>query len=249
MHMTIHEFFKVNNKIALAFSGGTDSAYLLWEAVNCGADVKAYYVKSALQPGFETRDAEELAEKLGCGFEILKVDVLSDPDVTANPADRCYYCKKRIMGTIIAAAKVDGYDLLCDGTNASDDISDRPGYKALQELGIRSPLRECGITKAEVRARSKEAGLPTWSKPAYACLATRIKTGEPITAEKLEITEKAEGILFDMGYSDFRVRMRGDAALVQIAKDQHARAMAEEKVIIEAIGGLYSSVSIDPQPR
>ena len=247
--MTIQDFFKENNKIALAFSGGTDSAYLLCEAVHCGADVKAYYVKSALQPGFETRDAEELAEKLGCGFEILNVDVLSDPDVTANPADRCYYCKKRIMGTIITAARADGYELICDGTNASDDISDRPGYKALKELGIRSPLRDCGITKADVRKRSKDAGLATWSKPAYACLATRIKTGEPITAEKLAITEKAEGILFDMGYSDFRVRMRGDAALVQISKEQHGRAMTEEKMIKEAIGGLYSSVTIDPSAR
>lgn len=247
--MTIQDFFKENNKIALAFSGGTDSAYLLWEAVRCGADVKAYYVKSALQPGFETRDAKALAEKLGCGFEILEVDVLSDPAVTSNPPDRCYHCKKRIMGTIIAAAEADGYETLCDGTNASDDISDRPGYKALQELGIRSPLRECGITKSEVRERSREAGLATWSKPAYACLATRIKTGEAITAEKLAITEKAEGALFDMGYRDFRVRMRGDAALVQIAKDQHARALAEQDKIKEAIGGSYSSVSIDPQPR
>lgn len=247
--MTIQDFFKKNKKIALAFSGGTDSAYLLWEAVRCGADVKAYYVKSALQPGFETRDAKELAEKLGCGFEILEVDVLSDPAVTSNPPDRCYHCKKRIMGTIIAAAKADGYEMLCDGTNASDDISDRPGYKALQELGIRSPLRECGITKSVVRERSREAGLATWSKPAYACLATRIKTGEAITAEKLAITEKAEGALFDMGYSDFRVRMRGDAALVQIAKDQHARAVSEQDKIKEAIGGSYSSVSIDPQPR
>lgn len=247
--MEIKDFFKENNRIAIAFSGGTDSAYLLWEAVNCGADVKAYYVKSALQPAFETKDAEDLANKLGCGFEVLKVDVLSDPVVAANPPDRCYYCKQHVMGTILEAAHKDGYEILCDGTNASDDISDRPGYRALQELGVRSPLKECGITKDEIRRRSKEAGLPTWDKPAYACLATRIKTGETITAEKLEITEKAEGILFDMGYKDFRVRMRGSDALVQIAEDQHARALAEEGAIKEALGGLYSSVSIDPKAR
>lgn len=247
--MTLQEFFRDNNAIALAFSGGTDSAYLLCEALRCGTDVKAYYVKSALQPDFEIRDAEKLAAKLGCSFEILEADVLSDPVITANPADRCYHCKKVIMGTILKAARADGYAILCDGTNASDDISVRPGYRALQELGIRSPLRECGVTKTEIRRLSKKYGLSIWSKPAYACLATRIRTSEPITAEKLEITEKAEGILFDMGYRDFRVRMRGSSALVQIHKDQHARALAEENIIKEAIGGLYSEVNIDPQPR
>ena len=247
--MKLTDFFKKNSKVAVALSGGVDSAYLLYAAVNAGADVKAYYVKSALQPDFETRDAKELAGKLGCSLEVIETDVLADPLVAANPPDRCYHCKKHIMSAIIEAAEADGYEMVCDGTNASDDASDRPGYRALRELGISSPLRDCGLTKKDIRRLSEEAVLPAWNKPVYACLATRIRTGEPITPEKLAVTEKAEGILFDMGYRDFRVRMRGDSALVQIAVDQFDDAMSRADEIIAALSGLYEKVSIDDVPR
>lgn len=247
--MRIDEFFKNNNKIAIAYSGGVDSVYLLYEAVRAGADVKAYCVKSAFQPGFETEDAIRLADQIGCETRILEVDVLSDEIIRSNPEDRCYYCKRRIMGAIIKAASDDGYDVICDGTNASDDIDDRPGYRALKELGIRSPLRECGLTKEDIRSASKKAGLETWNKHAYACLATRIKQGEQITEEKLAITEKAEGILRDMGFIDLRVRMRGDSALVQIREDQHSRAIKMQDEISKALAGLYSMVIIDEVPR
>ena len=153
------------------------------------------------------------------------------------------------MGAIIRAASDDGCSLIIDGTNASDPADDRPGMKALKEFGIRSPLRECGITKQEVRRRSKEAGLPVWNKPAYACLATRIPCGEIITEEKLSKTEKAENTMREMGFTDFRVRMRGDSALVQIREDQHARALDMSERIETAIGGLYDSVQIDEKPR
>jgi uncharacterized protein len=247
--MTIEEFFESNNKIAAAFSGGVDSTYLLYAAVNAGADVKAYCVKSAFQPGFEFDDAKRMAERIGAGFEVIDVDVLSDEKVTANPPDRCYYCKTHIMDAIKAAAASDGYEIVCDGTNASDDSSDRPGMRVLEELGIRSPLKECGLTKADIRELSKEAGLPTWDKPAYACLATRIKTGEQITKEKLETTEKAESLLMGMGFRDFRVRMRGNDALVQIAEDQHTDAMMRESEIKSALNDLYENVDIDENPR
>lgn len=247
--MQLDRFFEVNSRIAVAFSGGVDSTYLLYAAVNTGADVKAYCVKSAFQPGFEFDDAKRMAERIGAGFEVIDVDVLSDEKVTANPPDRCYYCKMHIMEAIKAAAASDGYEIVCDGTNASDDSSDRPGMKALEELGIRSPLKECGLTKEDIRKLSKEAGLPTWDKPAYACLATRIKTGEQITNEKLETTEKAESLLMGMGFRDFRVRMRGNDALVQIAEDQHADAMMSESEIKSALNDLYETVDIDENPR
>lgn len=247
--MQLDRFFEVNSRIAVAFSGGVDSTYLLYAAVKAGADVKAYCVKSAFQPGFEFDDAKRMAERIGAGFEVIDVDVLSDEKVTANPADRCYYCKTHIMDAIKAAAASDGYEIVCDGTNASDDSSDRPGMRVLEELGIRSPLKECGLTKADIRELSKEAGLPTWDKPAYACLATRIKTGEQITKEKLETTEKAESLLMRMGFRDFRVRMRGNDALVQIAEDQHTDAMMRESEIKSALNDLYENVDIDENPR
>ena len=178
----LQAFFTNNPKIALAFSGGVDSAYLLYAAKTFGADVKAYYVKTPFQPEFEYEDALRLAEQLGADMVTIHLDVLSDSAITENPKNRCYFCKKRIFTAILKQAKVDGYSLIIDGTNASDDASDRPGMVALQELSVRSPLRECCLTKEEIRRLSKEAGLFTHDKPAYACLATRIPTGTAITA-------------------------------------------------------------------
>lgn len=247
--MKLEEFFEINNRIAVAFSGGVDSAYLIYAALKAGADVKAYYVKSAFQPEFEFEDAVKLADMTGCALSVIEADVLSDEKVAANPSDRCYYCKQHIMSAITEAAETDGYDFVCDGTNASDDADDRPGFRALQEYGIRSPLRECGLTKAEIRKESKKAGLPTWNKPAYACLATRILTGETITKEKLCKTERAESILHGMGFRDFRVRMRGNNALVQIEESQHAEALAREGEIRKALSDMYDEVRIDGSPR
>lgn len=247
--MQLEGYFAAYNRIAVAFSGGVDSTYLLYAAVKAGAEVKAYCVRSAFQPGFEYDEAKKLAERIGADMEVIEVDVLSDDKVTANPPDRCYYCKTRIMTAIRAAAAADGYETVCDGTNASDDASDRPGHKALEELGIKSPLKECGLTKTDIRRLSREAGLPTWNKPAYACLATRIRTGEQITKEKLETTEEAERRMMEMGFKDFRVRMRGRNALVQIAEDQHYHALKRDSEIKAALANLYESVEIDEVPR
>ena len=131
---------------------------------------------------------------------VIEADVLLYPQIVANTAERCYFCKKLIFSKILEQAARDGYGTLLDGTNASDDPGDRPGMRALKELSVLSPLRECGLTKEEIRRRSKEAGLFTWDKPAYACLSTRIQTGEPITKEKLEYTEHAENFLFSLGF-------------------------------------------------
>ena len=247
--MTLQDFFQANPKAALAFSGGVDSAYLLYEAVRCGAQVRAYYVKSAFQPQFELEDARRLAAELGADLRVLEVDVLADPRIGANPANRCYYCKTAIFTAIHAAAKEDGFSLLLDGTNASDDAGDRPGMRALQELSVRSPLRECGLTKEEIRQLSREAGLFTWDKPAYACLATRIPTGEAITAEKLRWTEAAEDHLFALGFSDFRVRMVGTAAKLQLPAAQLPRLMERRQEIVAQLKQYYSDVLLDLEVR
>ena len=171
------------------------------------------------------------------------------PEVRANPSDRCYYCKQQIFSTIIDTAARDGYSLILDGTNASDDASDRPGMRALKELKVRSPLRECGLTKAEIRRLSREAGLFTWDKPAYACLATRVAQGEEITAEKLEKTELAEGYLMRMGFSDLRVRQSSGDAVLQIRKDQSSLLEENHDEIINELKKYYNSVTIDLETR
>lgn len=247
--MDLSDFFKENPKAALAFSGGVDSAYLLYAAKTAGADVRAYYVKSAFQPRFELEDAKRLCGELGVTLKILPVDVLADRAVRGNQADRCYHCKKMIFNTIAASAAADGYRMLLDGTNASDEEGDRPGMRALRELSVRSPLRECGFTKEEIRRLSKEAGLFTWEKPAYACLATRIPTGEEITAEKLKNTEAAEDFLFSLGFTDFRVRRFGEAARLQFPASQLSRALERREDIVKELKQYYRAIMLDMEAR
>ena len=249
LHMELSVFFDEHPRAAVAFSGGVDSAYLLYAAVRCGADVTAYYVKTAFQPAFELADASRLASELDVPMRVLELDVLADPVIAANPADRCYHCKKRIFTAIGTAAAEDGYDLLLDGTNASDDAADRPGMRALRELSVRSPLRECSLTKDEIRRRSKEAGLFTWDKPAYACLATRIAAGEPITAEKLARTERTEDFLFSLGFSDFRVRSRNGTAVIQLPEAQFPLFFAHRTQIREKLAKEYAEILLDTRGR
>lgn len=247
--MTLQDFFKQNQKVALAFSGGVDSAYLLYAGIQAGCDVHAYYVKSAFQPQFELEDAVKLAKELGAKTSILELDVLSEPIVRENPANRCYYCKKKIVGEIIKVAKADGFEVLIDGTNASDDAGDRPGMKALQELQVRSPLRECGISKNQVRKFSKEAGLFTWDKPAYACLATRIPAGVEITPDKLLATEMSEKALADLGFTDFRIRLSGKDAKIQVRENQLEKLLLYRREILEKLKPYYSAVTVDLEVR
>ncbi len=247
--MELKTFFAEHPKIALAFSGGVDSAYLLYAAGKCAADVTAYYVKSAFQPAFELEDALRLAGELGAKMRVIELDVLCDREITANPQNRCYYCKKRIFTAIGDAARSDGYELIIDGTNASDDASDRPGIRALAELSVRSPLRECGITKAQVRALSREAGLFTWDKSAYACLATRIPTGDAITAEKLMRTERAEEYLASLGFRDFRVRLMGESAKIQVRAEQLLLLLEKRIEIVEELKKEYAAVLLDLEVR
>ena len=247
--MTLEAFFKENPKTALAFSGGVDSSYLLYAAVQAGAEVRAYYAKTAFQPEFEYEDAMRLAKQLGAEVTVLRLDALCDPQVAANPANRCYYCKQNIFGSIWRAARADGFSVLLDGTNASDQADDRPGMKALRELKVRSPLREAGLTKAIIREKSRLAGLFTWDKPAYACLATRIPTGETITAEKLTRTEWAESYLMGLGFSDLRVRLLGSCARVQLPKEQQEAFLDRREEILAVLKTRYSGVLLDMEAR
>jgi len=247
--MTLEQFFKENPKVAIGFSGGVDSSYLLSAALHYGADVHAYYVQAAFQPQFELADAKKLAALVGANMTVLDVDVFTNEQVLSNPPDRCYHCKLAVFGSLVKAAKADGYPLVIDGTNASDDASDRPGMKALEEMGVRSPLRECGLTKEDVRRLSKEAGLFTWDKPSYACLATRIPTGRTITADLLQRVEHAEEALFILGFSDFRVRVYHEAARLQFPEDQMSAALDQREKIMTALKPHFSIILLDLEER
>ena len=248
--MTLQEFFEKYPRIAIGFSGGVDSSFLLWTAKNCGAQVGAYYVSTAFQPAFEREDAIRFASSINVMPKIIELDILSCDEVAENPPDRCYHCKKRIFGAVAQKAAEDGYTVLVDGTNASDDASDRPGMRALKELRVLSPLRMCGLTKAEIRRQSKEAGLFTWNKPAYACLATRTPSGERITAEGLCRTERAEGILHNMGFSDFRIRSRFGDAVIEVTQPQMPlllQKLEEVTGMLKSLG--YGSVLLNMEAR
>lgn len=248
--MTLEEFFRDRPRAALAFSGGTDSAFLFWAAKEYGCDVHAYYIKTAFQPEFELRDARRLAEQLGLPMTVVDLDVLAVPGAAANGPQRCYYCKQALFTALWKRARADGYTVLLDGTNASDDAGDRPGMRALRELEVRSPLRECGLTKAQVRQLSRDAGLFTWDKPAYACLATRVPTGTPITQEALQKVERAEDAMMRLGFSDFRVRLTKDgSARLQLTADQIADAVQRRSEILSALGEDFPAVLLDLQPR
>lgn len=247
--MTLQEFFKAQPNVALAFSGGVDSAYLLYAAVTSGANVTAYYIKTPFQPQFEYDDAVKLATDLGAEMKTIHLDVLQDKNVVANPANRCYYCKKRIFSAILAAAREDGFSIVIDGTNASDDASDRPGMVALQELQVRSPLREAGLTKAEIRRLSKEAGLFTHDKPAYACLATRIPAGTRITPELLKKTEICEEYLKNMGFSDFRIRYFEGSARLQLPEAQIPALLEKRAEVLAFLKQYYPAVLLDMEVR
>lgn len=233
----------------MGFSGGVDSAFLLWAAVQAGADVRPYFIKTAFQPEFELEDAKALARQLGVALTVIELDILSFSSVAANPANRCYFCKTALFSALKDRAVQDGYRLLLDGTNASDDAADRPGMRALQELQVRSPLRECGLTKQEIRRLSKEAGLFTWCKPAFACLATRMPTGDALTEEMLKKIEKAEQALYTLGFSDLRVRVFHGAARLQLPREQMTKAAQSWEEIRSALMPYFEIILLDLKGR
>lgn len=247
--MTLTQFFEEHPKAAIAFSGGVDSAYLLYAAKKCGADIRAYYVKTPFQPQFEYEDALTLAEQLQAPMTTLTLDVLQEAQIAANPENRCYFCKQKIFSAIRDQAAKDGFPSILDGTNASDSRTDRPGMQALEELDVYSPLLICGLTKQEIRQRSKEAGLFTHDKPAYACLATRIPTGTLITAELLHKTERSEEFLKNLGFSDFRIRLIGDDAKIQVTENQLSLLLEHRKKIVDTLKQDYTSVLLDLEVR
>ena len=246
--MDIKDYFS-GREVAAAFSGGVDSAVLRCLAKKYAKRVKAYYAKSQFQPQFELDDVVKVAKALGAELEVIPLDVLAYDDVTKNPANRCYYCKKRIFTVICAASQNDGFDIVCDGTNATDDADDRPGFKALGELGVESPLRAFGYTKSDIRQIARDNRLAVADKCSYACLATRIPTGTAISADVLAKTERAEDILRTLGFNNFRVRYLDGAAKLELSHSDFALLFDKKDEVYKSLCAFYSSVYLDLKER
>lgn len=247
--MELKGFFEKHPKIALGFSGGVDSSYLLYAAKKYGADVKPYFIKTQFQPQFELDDAFEVAAQIGTDFEIIEYDSLGSEAVAVNDKNRCYYCKKNIFGIIAENAFKDGYDTVIDGTNASDIESERPGMRALGEMRVLSPLRMCDITKDDVRKLSRAAGLVTWDKPSYSCLATRVGKGERLNTETLKKIEAVEKALMNLGFSDFRLRVSGGEAKLQVKSEQMQLVIDMKEEIKSTARELFNGIALDLEGR
>ena len=215
--------------VMIAFSGGVDSTFLLQVAhLTLGDKALAITARSGVVPKRDLGEAEEFCNKYGIRHLYFDFDELAVPGFAENPSDRCYICKKTLFSNFLRIAKEHGA-VLCEGSNM-DDLGDyRPGLKALAELDVHSPLRVAQLTKAEIRFLSHELQLPTWNKPSFACLASRFVYGERITAEKLTAVDKAEQLLWELGFKQFRVRVHGNLARIEVLPEQLAEALSEPK--------------------
>jgi len=216
--------------LAVAFSAGVDSTLLLRAAADAlgSGNVLAVTALSNSFPVRENREAERFCRELGVRRITAEVDQLSIPGFRENPPDRCYICKKVLFTKMIEAARESGFEKLAEGSNM-DDLSDyRPGLRAIAELGVMSPLREAGLTKAQIREISQGLGLPTWNKPSFACLATRFVYGEMVSDEKLRRVENAEELLRELGFKQYRVRIHGNDGLlarIEVMPSEFTRLM------------------------
>lgn len=217
------------NSVTVSFSGGVDSSFLLKVAADVlGGNAIAVTIRSPFFPQREFDEAQAFCREQKIRQVMCERNVLEIAEVARNPKDRCYHCKKEMFRQIRAVAQELGMEHVIEGSNTDDDGDYRPGMLAVAELGIISPLKDCGLTKADIRALSKYLGLPTWEKPSFACLASRFVYGEKITEEKLSMVERAEQLLFDLGFRQFRVRIHGRMARIEVEPEEFARIMQEE---------------------
>ncbi len=234
----------------IAFSGGVDSTFLLHAArVALGDKVLAVTATSPTYPKSERDEADRIAREWGVPHRFIESNELDIPGFSSNPPDRCYHCKKELFGLLSGIAREEGYAAVCDGSNA-DDLNDfRPGRRAAKELGVRSPLLEKGISKEEIRALSRRFSLPTAEKGAFACLSSRFPYGTEITEESLQRVESCEEILRGFGFRQYRVRVHGAVARIEVGQEEIPRLFDAE--VSDAVhegfrknGFLYVSVDL-----
>ena len=233
----------------VAFSGGVDSAFLLSKAIEViGREhVLAVTVNSVLNQPQESAGAADLAREMQARHLVLEVDPLKDETFTSNSSERCYYCKRNIYGRLLEISADEGLEVVLDGTNADDPQDHRPGLRALEELGIRSPLLEVSLSKEEIRALAQQGGLPVWDKPAAACLASRFPYGEKITEQNLRMVAEAESYLRNLGVKqNLRVRCHGKLARIEVNRSEEKIIITRREAIVTKLQELgFAYVTID----
>lgn len=244
----LREYISEFDKLCVAYSGGVDSDLVM----NIAYDVLKDNAIAVIGDGImlsrkDLDDAERLAKKAGIKYYIIKADAFAVKEFKFNDRRRCYYCKKNIMGGVIAKAKELGFDTVADGKNADDGKVYRPGAQAADELGLVSPLYAVGMTKADIREAAKELGLETWNKASNSCLATRFPYDTELTEENLKKVENAELLISKKGIPSGRVRLHGDIARIEIPKDRFGEFIADEGLIddIKKIGFRYVTLDLE----
>jgi uncharacterized protein len=240
----LEESLRKAGKVAVAFSGGVDSSFLLKTAhLLLGEKASGIIGLSRLHPGAERERALRVAGEIGCRIITCELDPLSWPEFSRNPPDRCYLCKGKIYSTFLERLNAGGTQVLLDGTNL-DDLQDyRPGLKAVRELGIGTPLADAGLGKQDIRRLSRELGLSTWNQYSSSCLATRIPTHEPITAAKLELVGTAESFLHDLGFAGCRVRWRNQGVSLEFIEADLPRFV--EKSMRNKVEAYFFNLGLD----
>ncbi len=235
----------------VAYSGGVDSTLLLKAAVEVlGERALAVTAESETYPRREGGEAVRLAKELGARHRLIETSELAIEHFANNPPERCFYCKKELFGSLVGIAREEGLEAVLDGSNADDTSDYRPGMQAASELGVRSPLQEAGLRKDDIRQISRELGLPTWDKPAFACLASRFPYGERITAEKLLRVGAAEDLVRNLGVTQVRVRDHGEIARIEVSREDFdvvMRSANRERIAAELrkLGYLYITLDLE----